>query len=148
MTTAQVQTQQPYEALLICPSDTAQKTLDTFMDKIKTTVTQAQGTVRSIQNWGRRRFTYPIKHHKDGVYIYVDFDGSTRSPESLKNLFRVTDIVLRHMIVQREEFVDVPPARKPAGAHEAATPAAAGTEKAPAADSAASPSHSKEVKHA
>ncbi len=125
--------ERPYETLFICPVDTPQKTVDAFIEKVKSTITQEKGTFRSLQVWGRRRMTYPIKRQKDGIYIYFDFNGGSKSTTALDTLFHVTDFVLRHMTVLREDGPAPVPAAATvtegqaiaAVAPEAAAPAAA-----------------------
>ena len=112
--------ERPYEVLFICPVETPQATIDGLVEKIKAIVAKENGTFRTAQNWGRRRLTFPIKRHRDGQYIYVDFNGSPATPSTLTTLFRVTDFVLRHMIVEREEapILPTPPAQASEAARE------------------------------
>lgn len=109
-------TERPYETMLICPSETAQKTVDEFVEKIKKSISDTKGTFNTVQVWGRRRLTYPIKRHKEGLYVYIDFKGSNSTEKELNNLFRVSDVVLRHLTVIKQK-VDAP-------APKAAAPAA------------------------
>ena len=135
-----------YETLLVLPSDVPQKTIDGYIEKIKSTLAPSKGVLRGVQIWGRRRLTYPIKHQKDGLYIYIDYTGGPESPESLKNLFHVTDFVLRHLTT--DKVVLRPPYRRPvtaegtgenagvpaAAAPASAAPSAAAAPSAPAAE--------------
>ena len=95
--------ERPYETLFICPVDTQQKTVETFIEKVKSTLTQEKGTFGTLQVWGRRRMTYPIKRQKDGIFVYFDFNGTNKSTQALNTLFHVSDFVLRHMTVLRED---------------------------------------------
>ncbi len=122
-----------YETLLVLPSDIPQKNIDGYIEKIKSTLAPAKGVLRGVQIWGRRRLTYPIKHQKDGLYVFIDYTGSPQSPELLKNLFHVTDFVLRHLTT--DKVVLRPPYRRPVEGAEGA-PAVAGAA-APVAGSAA-----------
>lgn len=90
-----------YETLFVCPTDTPQKTIDTFVEKIKTTIVPTKGILRSVQIWGRRKLTYPIKHQKDGLYVFIDYTGEAGTTESLRTLFRVTDFVIRHVTTDK-----------------------------------------------
>lgn len=102
--------ERPYETIFICPVDTPQKTVDALIEKIKAIIALEKGTFRSLQVWGRRRMTYPIKRQKDGIYIYIDFNSNNKVPEALKTLFHVSDFVLRHMTVLREDAPVIPAA--------------------------------------
>lgn len=120
-----------YESLFICPSDTPQKSIDNFIEKIKNAIAPSKGVLRSVQVWGRRRLTYPIKHHRDGLFIFIDFTGEHGAPESLKNLFRVTDFILRYMITDKV-VLNPPPVRKPPQAAAETGEAVASSAAAPA----------------
>jgi small subunit ribosomal protein S6 len=117
--------ERPYESLFICPVDVPQTTIDAFIEKLKSTLTQVKATIRGVQVWGRRRLSYPIKHQRDGLYIYVDYNGPVESVAVLNNLFRVSDLILRHIITER---VEIPPpyVRKTPATGEAAQTATAG----------------------
>lgn len=109
-----------YESLFICPADVPQKTVDSFVEKIKQALAPSKGILNSFQVWGRRRLTFPIKHHRDGLYIFIDYKAGPSANESLKNLFHVTDFVLRYMITDKVElkppFIRRPPPSEMAGA--------------------------------
>src|SRR3954470_1439231 len=90
-----------YECLFVCPSDTPQKNIDQFIEKIKTAIAPTKGILRSVQIWGRRKLTYPIRHQKDGLYIFIDVTGERGTAESLRQLFHVTDFVIRHVLTDK-----------------------------------------------
>ena len=102
MTTATVG-KRPYESLFIVPPETPQDKIDALIEKIKATLSKEEGTLKGVQVWGRRRLAFPIKHNKDGLYIYVDFEGGRGSVRAIETLFRVTDFVIRHITVNKVE---------------------------------------------
>ncbi len=125
-----------YECLFVCPSDTPQKNIDLFIEKIKTTIAPTKGVLRSVQIWGRRKLTYSIKHQKDGLYIFIDFTGERGTAEALRGLFRVTDFVIRNVITDKVNL-------RPPYVRKFPTPtdgAAEGAAAAPAATATATPS--------
>lgn len=132
-----------YETLLIFPADIPQKTIDTFIEKIKTSIAPAKGVLRGVQVWGRRRLTYPVKHQRDGLYVYIDYTGTPAAPLALKQLFHVTDFVLRHLTT--DKVVMRPPYRprvatpETAGAPVAAPAGEAGAAAAPTSAPASAP---------
>lgn len=90
-----------YETLFVCPTDTPQKNIDLFIEKIKTAIAPTKGVLRGVQVWGRRKLTYPIKHQKDGLYIFIDYTGAPGTVEALKQLFHVTDFVIRYVTTDK-----------------------------------------------
>ncbi len=113
--------ERPYETMLICPSETPQKTIDDFMEKIKKSIADTKGTFNTVQVWGRRRLTYPIKRNREGLYVFMEYKGTNSTEKELNNLFHVSDVVLRHLTVIKKK-VDAP-AAKPASTEAAAAPA-------------------------
>jgi len=93
--------ERPYETLFVVAADMPQKAIDDFSEKIKKILSETGGVMRSVQNWGRRRLTYAIKHNREGQFVYIDFNGTGQSAANITTLFRVSDFVLRHMIVER-----------------------------------------------
>lgn len=112
-----------YESVVIFPSDVSQKTIDGFIEKIKTTISATKGVLKNVQFWGRRKLTHTIKHNRDGVYIYLDITGNPQTPEALKNLYRVNDFVLRYATVDKVVLLTPSPRRIPSG--EGVSPASA-----------------------
>jgi len=115
----------PYESLFIVPAETSQDKIDAFVEKLKAVITKDGGNFRSAQVWGRRRLTFSIKHNKDGLYVYVDFDGKNKTASEVQHLFQVTDMVIRYMTVHREEPPVIRP-RAPSGSSTAAESSATG----------------------
>lgn len=129
-----------YECLFVCPSDTPQKNIDQFIEKIKTAIAPTKGILRSVQIWGRRKLTYPIKHQKDGLYIFIDLTGERGTAEALRGLFRVTDFVIRHVLTDKLNLRPPYVRKFPTGeGAPAAEGAAAATTAAPAPAAAAAP---------
>jgi small subunit ribosomal protein S6 len=126
--------ERPYETLFICTVETPQKNVEALIEKVKAALTAEKSTVRTVQYWGRRRLTYPIKRQKDGVYVYFDFDGNNKAVEVINTIFHVTDFVVRHMTVLREDAPVIPVATPVASISEA-TPEAAPSAAAAAPES-------------
>ena len=53
--------------------------------------------------WGKRKLAYEVKHQKEGSYVLQDFQiGPDRIPE-LEAALKITEEVLRHLIVRKPE---------------------------------------------
>lgn len=56
--------------------------------------------VASTDLWGKRRFTYEIKHVREGYYSVITFDSETDTVEEIDRVLSLADAVLRHKIVR------------------------------------------------
>lgn len=61
------------------------------------------GTVTSVDEWGKRRLAYPINDLVEGYYVYVTCEVSPDMPAELDRVFKITDGILRSIIVAVEE---------------------------------------------
>lgn len=95
---------QLYELLfIIVPSvadDQVQKTIDAVLATIKKEAPELD--VKAQKALGRRKFTYPIKHLAEGVYVLVDFEADTAHLQDINRVLELEDILLRHIIVKKE----------------------------------------------
>ena len=56
-------------------------------------------------DWGKRRLAYPINKENEGVYTLINFTSEADFPAELDRVYKITDGVLRSMIVAKEEAV-------------------------------------------
>ena len=60
------------------------------------------GTVSSVDEWGKRRLAYPINDLVEGYYVYMTCEVSPDMPAELDRVFKITDGILRSIIVAVE----------------------------------------------
>jgi small subunit ribosomal protein S6 len=56
--------------------------------------------VKKIAPWERRRLAYEIKGRRDGIYILAQLRAGPAIIAELENHLRVTESVLRHLVVK------------------------------------------------
>ncbi len=92
-----------YESIFVCPPDLPTEELDELVKKFEKIITQGQGEVISCNKLGRRKLGYEIKGYKEGFMCCLNFNSPpTLVPELEKN-YRVTEKVIRHLIVRVDE---------------------------------------------
>ena len=60
------------------------------------------GTVENVDDWGKRRLAYPINKETDAFYVLFNFKSEAELPAELDRVAKITDGVLRSMIVKKE----------------------------------------------
>jgi small subunit ribosomal protein S6 len=84
-----------YELMLIVnPSadDTRQKEI---VDRLRTSVESADGTIVGIDEWGKKKLAYEIDKQSEGVYFVITFTTTPQTLAELERVLSITDEVLR-----------------------------------------------------
>lgn len=92
-----------YEIMFIVRPDLETEEHEEVLNSLKETITKNEGTLRKIADWRKRRLAYEIDKFVEGHYYLVYFDGHGTTIPEIEHFFRVTDAVIRFMIVRAEE---------------------------------------------
>ena len=90
-----------YELLYILNNELADEAKESVIEKLNAVVTGNGGTVDSVDKWGTRRLAYPINYKNEGYYVLVNFTAPATLPDELERVMRITDAVVRFMIVKK-----------------------------------------------
>ena len=102
-----------YEVLYILRADLEDDKVQDAVKRVNTVIERSGGTIDRTNLWGKRKLAYEVKHQKEGSYVLQDFQiGPDRVPE-LEAALKITEEVLRHLIVRKPEKVAVPPVPPP-----------------------------------
>ena len=91
-----------YEAVYTLNPSLSEEAIASLIAKFKGVV-EANGTVSEIDEWGKRRLAYPINDLMEGYYVLMTFNAAAAIPAELDRVFRITDGVMRSMIVCKDE---------------------------------------------
>ena len=86
-----------YETVIILNPNLDEKDLDEEMEKVAGTITSFGGEVKEVEKWGKRRFAYEIKRHKEGTYVLVKFKSPPPALTELDRRLKLNERVLRHL---------------------------------------------------
>ncbi len=89
-----------YEAMFILRPDLEEEKVAEIMDRFRALVENRGGEVTRLEKWGKRRLAYEIQHLREGLYIILRFKGNTEIVQELDRVFKISDEVIRHMIVR------------------------------------------------
>jgi small subunit ribosomal protein S6 len=89
-----------YEAMLIVIPELDEEQVENTISRFQTIIGRTGGEVRDVNHWGRRKLAYEIEHRTDGYYVVIEFTTGERTLGELKRIVRISDDVLRHMIVK------------------------------------------------
>ncbi|WP_417870828.1 30S ribosomal protein S6 [Vibrio furnissii] len=63
-------------------------------------ITEANGTVHRLEDWGRRQLAYPINKLHKAHYVLMNVEADQAVIDELETAFRFNDAVLRNMIMR------------------------------------------------
>jgi len=89
-----------YESIFVCPPDLSTEELEELARKFEKIITQGQGEIISCNKLGRRKLGYEIKGYKEGFMYCLNFNSPPTLIAELEKNYRVTDKVIRHLIVK------------------------------------------------
>ena len=85
-----------YETMYIVDVSKSEEETKAVVDKFKARI-EANGTVESVDEWGRRRLAYPINDMNEGYYVLVKYTAEPQLAAELDRVFNITDGILRSM---------------------------------------------------
>jgi len=59
--------------------------------------------VREVEGWGKRRLAYSIEDYLEGIYVLWDFNGKPETVQELDRVIKISDRILRHIIIRKDE---------------------------------------------
>lgn len=91
-----------YETVMVLSTKLSEDDTAALVNKFKTLIEQ-NGTIDAVNEWGKRRLAYPINYETDGYYYLIDFTCDSQFPAELDRVYKITDGVLRTIIVKKGE---------------------------------------------
>ena len=91
-----------YELVYIINPALEEDTRKELIARFSGMIEQNGGTVDTIDEWGKRRLAYPINDLPEGYYVLMNCECKPELPAELDRVFKITDGILRSIIVAVE----------------------------------------------
>ena len=83
-----------YEVLYIIDPAQGEEGIAALVEKFKAMV-EAEGTLTSIDEWGKRRLAYPINDLPEGYYVLMNFESNPAFPAEMERVMKITEGIMR-----------------------------------------------------
>lgn len=106
-----------YEAMYLVHPSVDDERLQEIIARFNQVVESEGGVIEHSGKWDRRRLAYPINKVQEATYVLMYFRANPQVPAELDRLFRISDEVIRHLIVRHDKphlVLAVPPAEEAA----------------------------------
>ena len=72
------------------------------IEKYEELITKNGGNVQKTDKWGVKRLAYTIENLDSGYYVLMTFSASKYCVMELDRVMKISDEVLRHMIISKD----------------------------------------------
>ena len=91
-----------YEVMFVIDPALEDAKKDATVESVQSIIA-ADGEVGKVDVWGMRKLAYPIDKKEEGYYAVVEFQGNPTLPKELDRRLKISDNVIRHIIVNKDE---------------------------------------------
>lgn len=93
-----------YEIVLLIHPDQSEQ-VPGMVERYQKMVTEANGAVHRVEDWGRRQLAYPINKIHKAHYLLMNIECNQAVLDELQHIFRFNDAILRNLILNRDEAI-------------------------------------------
>ena len=90
-----------YEFVLVLSTKLSAEKLEEIIKKFGDLI-ESNAKLENVNRWGKRKLAYLINKESEGEYILFEFKSTGSFPEELDRISKITDGILRSMIIKKE----------------------------------------------
>jgi len=92
--------------MYILHPELSEEELKQHVERFTNVIVDQGGVIVKTDLWGKRRLAYEVKKLKEGYYVLVLFQGEPAAVQELERIFKITETVVRYLIVRLEDDDD------------------------------------------
>jgi small subunit ribosomal protein S6 len=92
-----------YELVYVMRPEASEAEVAELQKQVEAIIARVGGTLEKTDVWGRRKLAYDIGNHKEGFYVLHVIDGGGELMKEIDRRLRVTEGLLRHLVVRVDE---------------------------------------------
>lgn len=118
-----------YEIVFLVHPDQSDQ-VASMIERYSEVVTGSGGAIHRVEDWGRRQMAYAINKVRKAHYVLMNVEADQSAIDEIQTLFRFNDIVLRNLIIKRDQAIteESPLAKAPVEERETPAPSTSTTE--------------------
>ena len=91
-----------YETVMVLSMKLGEEGIQSTIANFKDLV-EKHATLQEVDEWGKRKLAYLINKEAEGYYVLINFESNAEFPAELDRIYKITDGVLRSMIIKKED---------------------------------------------
>lgn len=90
-----------YETVVVFSLKNGEEAVSALVQKFKELI-EKNAVLDSVDEWGKRKLAYLINKESEGYYVLFNFTSEAEFPAELDRIYKITDGILRSLIVRKE----------------------------------------------
>ena len=95
------------ETVMVLSRKNGEEGVNTLVEKFNTLIAD-NAEITKVDTWGQRALAYPMNDETVGYYVVINFTSKPDFPAELDRIYKITDGVLRSLIVAKEPEEEKP----------------------------------------
>ena len=121
-----------YETVMVFSMKQGEDGIQALIEKFKNLI-EKHAVLQSVDEWGKRKLAYLINKEPEGYYVLMNFEAEADFPAELDRIYKITDGVIRSLIIRKPEGEELPVKEEPKAETAEEAPAAEEAQEAPEA---------------
>ena len=92
--------QRDYELTLIISPEVGDEALDTTIAGVSQFITGKGGIISEVEQWGKRKLAYPIRHFMEGSYVLIQLKMKPTLSKELEANLQISEEILRYLLTK------------------------------------------------
>ncbi|MEH6404231.1 MAG: 30S ribosomal protein S6 [Sneathiella sp.] len=93
-----------YETVFIARQDISTQQVEDLTEQMSAFITEGDGTVAKVENWGLRNLAYKVKKNRKGHYVLMNIDAPIPAVKEMERNLLLNEDVLRYMTLRVDEL--------------------------------------------
>ena len=105
-----------YEVAFIIHPEVDDEGVGALTEKVQGWITAGGGSIDKVERQGRKKLAYEIRKQREGHYVLLYAKMNAGTPLEVERNLRLTEQIMRFMIIRPDEMAVAPAAPEPAAA--------------------------------
>ncbi|PID49625.1 MAG: 30S ribosomal protein S6 [Proteobacteria bacterium] len=93
-----------YEIVFLVHPDQSEQ-VPAMVERYRALVTENNGSIHRLEDWGRRQLAYPINKIHKAHYVLMNIECDAETLTELESIFRFNDAIIRTMTLRRDHAI-------------------------------------------
>jgi small subunit ribosomal protein S6 len=90
-----------YETLYIINPQLEEEEIKNVIEKFNNLISES-AQLKLTDEWGKRKLAYLVQDFNEGYYVLTEFNADPDFPQELERVFKITDSIIKYLIIKKD----------------------------------------------